>query len=148
MHDLIKITSRKSSAKIITFYFRIPQFGEYNTNYHAALEEEKVDDGGARTNTILSTYNQNPAVPYQFAYKRKKYQEVKMGFEFKSEEQARDCIERVSVLYKRLKNLYREEGGLGSHGTGAQRTPASTGASKGLTTTQESSQGGAGNQGK
>jgi len=34
MHDLIKITSRKSSAKIITFYFRIPQFGEYNTNYY------------------------------------------------------------------------------------------------------------------
>ena len=29
MHDLIKITSRKSSAKIITFYFRIPLFGEY-----------------------------------------------------------------------------------------------------------------------
>ena len=37
-----------------------------------------------------------------------------MGFEFKSEEQARDCIERVSILYKRLKNMYREEGGLGT----------------------------------
>lgn len=31
MHDLIKITSRKSSAKIITFYFRIPVFEEYIT---------------------------------------------------------------------------------------------------------------------
>ena len=39
MHDLIKITSRKSSAKIITFYFRIPQFGEYNQNYFKDLEE-------------------------------------------------------------------------------------------------------------
>ena len=38
MHDLIKITSRKSSAKIITFYFRIPQFGEYNTNYFKTVE--------------------------------------------------------------------------------------------------------------
>jgi len=38
MHDLIKITSRKSSAKIITFYFRIPQFGEYHANYFDALE--------------------------------------------------------------------------------------------------------------
>ena len=30
MHDLIKITSRKSSSKIITFYFRIPLFTEYD----------------------------------------------------------------------------------------------------------------------
>lgn len=29
MHDLIKITSRKSSSKIITFYFRIPTIDEY-----------------------------------------------------------------------------------------------------------------------
>jgi hypothetical protein len=30
MYDLIKITSRKSSAKIITFYFRVPLMQEYN----------------------------------------------------------------------------------------------------------------------
>mgnify|MGYP007125209191 FL=1 len=113
MHDLIKITSRKSSAKIITFYFRIPQFGEYNSQYYEQLEVEP-EEAGQKVNVILNAYNQNPAVPYQFAYKRKKYQEVKMGFEFKSEEQARDCIERVSILYKRLKNMYREEGGLGT----------------------------------
>jgi hypothetical protein len=35
MHDLIKITSRKQSAKTITFYFRIPNTEEYNA---AALE--------------------------------------------------------------------------------------------------------------
>jgi len=29
--------------------------------------------------------------------------EIKMGFEFKNEEDARNCIERVSILYKRLK---------------------------------------------
>ena len=101
MHDLIKITSRKSSAKIITFYFRIPQFGEYNQNYFQKLEHQ--ENPSAQENTILDTYNQNPIIPYQFAYKRKKYQEVKMGFEFKNEEEARDCIERVSILYKRLK---------------------------------------------
>ena len=108
MHDLIKITSRKSSAKIITFYFRIPQFGEYNQSYFSALEAQKEDDGQTPPeNVILDTYNQNPLVPYQFAYKRKKYQEVKMAFEFKNEEEARDCIERVSILYKRLKNSYK-----------------------------------------
>lgn len=32
-----------------------------------------------------------------------------MGFEFKTEEEARDCIERVSILYKRLKNSYKED---------------------------------------
>lgn len=64
---------------------------------------EHQNDPNAQENIILDTYNQNPLIPYQFAYKRKKYQEVKMGFEFKSEEEARDCIERVSILYKNLK---------------------------------------------
>lgn len=31
MYDLIKITSRKSSSKIITFYFRVPLHTEYNS---------------------------------------------------------------------------------------------------------------------
>ena len=31
MYDLIKITSRKSSSKIITFYFRVPLHAEYNS---------------------------------------------------------------------------------------------------------------------
>lgn len=39
MYDLIKITSRKSSAKIITFYFRIPLIQEYNS---AVLEHNLV----------------------------------------------------------------------------------------------------------
>jgi len=64
-----------------------------------------VNDGDK--NIILDKYNQNPHIPYQFAFKRKKYQEVKMGFEFKNEEEARDCIERVSVLYKRLKSTHK-----------------------------------------
>lgn len=29
MHDLTKITSRKSTTKVITFYFRIPTLPEY-----------------------------------------------------------------------------------------------------------------------
>ena len=111
MHDLIKITSRKSSAKIITFYFRIPQFGEYNQNFFHALELGQMSENQPPQtkdeNIILDSYNGNPKIYYQFAYKRKKYQEVKMGFEFPTEDEARDCIERVSVLYKRLKNSYK-----------------------------------------
>lgn len=48
MHDLIKITSRKSSAKIITFYFRIPKFGEYHSSYYKSLEQN-VSAGGTST---------------------------------------------------------------------------------------------------
>ena len=32
MHDLTKITSRKSTTRVITFYFRIPTFKEYLEN--------------------------------------------------------------------------------------------------------------------
>jgi hypothetical protein len=32
-----------------------------------------------------------------------------MGFEFNNEDEARDCIERVSVLYKRLKSNYQSD---------------------------------------
>ena len=39
MHDLTKITSRKSTTKVITFYFRIPKFGEYHSNYYKSLEQ-------------------------------------------------------------------------------------------------------------
>lgn len=124
MHDLIKITSRKSSAKIITFYFRIPQFGEYNSNYYKTVELNEDENGQVmEQNTILSTYNQNPNIPYQFAYKRKKYHEVKMGFEFKTEEEARDCIERVSILYKRLKNSYKEDAAAANNEAITQRQP-------------------------
>ena len=56
MHDLIKITSRKSSAKIITFYFRIPQFGEYNSQYYEQLEVEP-DEADQKVNVILNAYN-------------------------------------------------------------------------------------------
>ena len=63
MHDLIKITSRKSSAKIITFYFRIPQFGEYNASFYDQLEVEP-EEGGEKVNSILATYNENPIIPY------------------------------------------------------------------------------------
>ena len=62
-----------------------------------------------KENVILSMYYQNQKIAYQFAYKRKKYHKVKMGFEFKTEKEARDCIERVSILYKRLKNSYKED---------------------------------------
>lgn len=39
MYDLVKITSRKNSGCIITFYFRIPTFKEYNIS----LEERFLD---------------------------------------------------------------------------------------------------------
>ena len=39
MYDLIKITSRKSTTKIITFYYRIPKKTEYD---EAVLEDEQM----------------------------------------------------------------------------------------------------------
>lgn len=57
MYDLIKITSRKSSAKIITFYFRVPLIQEYNSQ---VLE----------TN-LVQQLDLKPAIKYQFAFKRK-----------------------------------------------------------------------------
>jgi hypothetical protein len=32
MQDLIKITSRRTTTKIITFYFRIPKLDEYKSS--------------------------------------------------------------------------------------------------------------------
>lgn len=78
MHDLIKITSRKSSTKIITFYFRIPLNLEYNSQ---VLESN-----------LISSLDQKPAVKYQFAFKRKNYKEVSMSFEFSKEDEAKQCI--------------------------------------------------------
>jgi hypothetical protein len=57
MYDLIKITSRKSSAKIITFYFRVPLIAEYNAT---VLEQG-----------IVQQLDQRPSIKYQFAFKRK-----------------------------------------------------------------------------
>lgn len=57
MYDLIKITSRKSSSKIITFYFRIPLLQDYNFQ---VLEQN-----------IIQQLDQKPTIKYQFAFKRK-----------------------------------------------------------------------------
>lgn len=57
MYDLIKITSRKSSAKIITFYFRVPLMDEYSA---AVLEKN-----------LFQQLDQRPTIKYQFAFKRK-----------------------------------------------------------------------------
>lgn len=91
MYDLIKITSRKSTTKIITFYFRIPKLAEY-----PVAELEKPD--------ILTRLNCKPSTNYAFAFKRKEYEDVSMSFEFELEEQAKMCIVNVSNLYKKLKN--------------------------------------------
>jgi hypothetical protein len=94
MYDLIKITSRKSTTKIITFYFRIPKLKDYPVQ-----ELEKAD--------ILSTLNNKPIPKYAFAFKRSEYEEVSMSFEFEQEEQAKNCISNVSSLYKKLKNTQK-----------------------------------------
>ena len=39
MYDLIKITSRKSTTKIITFYYRIPKKAEYDER---VLEDDRM----------------------------------------------------------------------------------------------------------
>ena len=71
MHDLIKITSRKSSAKIITFYFRIPRFGDYDQQYFRHLEQEEqlpadlpTDISDSHQHVILDNYNRNPRIHY------------------------------------------------------------------------------------
>lgn len=102
MYDLIKITSRKSSAKIITFYFRVPLIEEYSAS---VLEKN-----------LVQQLDQRPQLKYQFAFKRKvifntsfimyiqNYREVSASFEFPQQEEAKECIEKVSSIYKKLKN--------------------------------------------
>lgn len=89
MHDLIKITSRKSSTKIITFYFRIPYFSDYSPEM---LEHNVVEQ-----------LDMKPPTKYPFAFKRSNYKEVSISFEFGNEEEAKACINQVSQLYKKLK---------------------------------------------
>lgn len=91
MYDLIKITSRKSTTKIITFYYRIPKKEEYD---ETVLEEPNM----------LQNLNKNPPINYQFAFKRNEFEEVSMSFEFEREEDAKECINSVSSLYKQLKD--------------------------------------------
>ena len=91
MYDLIKITSRKSTTKIITFYFRIPLIKDY------PVEE-------LETSEILQKLNSKPPTKYAFAFKRKEFEDVSMSFEFEFEEQAKTCIAKVSNLYKELKD--------------------------------------------
>ncbi|CDW77412.1 tbc1 domain family member related [Stylonychia lemnae] len=91
MYDLIKITSRKSSSKTITFYFRIPMLEEYDID---SLE-----------NGIVQQLDQKPTISYQFAFKRKNnFKEVSMSFQFDKEDDAKQCIANVSTIYKKLKN--------------------------------------------
>ena len=91
MHDLIKITSRKSTTKIITFYFRIPKLAEYSSGVYK-------DDGGRLILELdtVGTLGKKPAVKYAFAFKRNLYEEVSLTFEFNEEERAKECINVVS----------------------------------------------------
>ena len=107
MYDLIKITSRKSTTKIITFYYRIPKKAEYDERI---LEDE---------NMILKL-NRKPQCSYQFAFKRNEFEEVSMSFEFEREEEAKECINSVSSLYKQLKDQQKRN---------SRRTAAANGAS-------------------
>lgn len=90
MYDLIKITSRKSTTKIITFYYRIPKKSEY--------DEKVLED-----KDIIWNLNTRPQCHYVFAFKRPEFEEVSMSFEFEREEDAKKCINSVSSLYKQLK---------------------------------------------
>lgn len=98
MYDLIKITSRKSTTKIITFYFRIPKLAEY-----PAADLEKPE--------VVLRLNAKPPTKYAFAFKRKEFEDVSMSFEFEQEEMAKSCIAYVSNLYKKLKNSQKRPGG-------------------------------------
>ena len=69
MYDLVKITSRKNSGNVITFYFRIPKFKEYN------IELEK---------DFLSKIDKKPSEDYIFAHKRKSYIEICVVIKFEN----------------------------------------------------------------
>lgn len=79
MYDLIKITSRKSTTKIITFYYRIPKKSEY--------DERVLED-----NSMINSLNRKPQCSYLFAFKRAEFEEVSMSFEFEREDDAKECI--------------------------------------------------------
>ena len=72
MYDLIKITSRKSTTKIITFYYRIPKLADYSPQLL-----EPAD--------MLARLNSRPNTRYHFAFKREQFEEVSMSFEFERE---------------------------------------------------------------
>ena len=91
MFDLIKITSRKQTTKIITFYYRIPKFEDYDQNI---LEPPDM----------LNRFDKKPNTRYQFAFRRNEFEEVSMSFEFEKEDGAKQCIQSVSTLYKKLKD--------------------------------------------
>lgn len=74
MHDLIKITSRRSTTKVITFYYRIPKLEEYVQN-ETILEAD-----------ITNRLFMKPSIQYTFAFKRDRFEEVSMSFEFDNEE--------------------------------------------------------------
>lgn len=81
MHDLVKITSRKTQTKVITFYFRIPTYPEY------AQSEEKLQEANAELFTATK-----PRSDYEFAYKRANFEDVSMSFMFDEEDGAKSCI--------------------------------------------------------
>ena len=95
MYDLIKITSRKSTTKIITFYYRIPKKQEY--------DEQVLEDS-----SLIQNLNRKPQCSYLFAFKREHFEEVSMSFEFEREEDAKECINSVSSLYKQLKDTSKK----------------------------------------
>jgi hypothetical protein len=88
LYDLVKITSRKNSASMITFYFRIPKFEEYKLQ----LEDN-----------LLDNIDKKPSSDYMFAHKRKNYVEICLVIEFDNSDRAHECIKKVSHLYKVLK---------------------------------------------
>lgn len=89
MYDLVKITSLKNSNSVITFYFRTPNFSEYNLH----LED-----------MFLENLNEKPSADYIFAHKRKSYIEICVVVMFENSEVAHKCIKKVSHLYKILKH--------------------------------------------
>ena len=81
MYDLIKITSRKSTTKIITFYYRIPKRAEY---------EKLIVEDESLIKSLNSKPQCKPKCSYQFAFKRDEFEEVSMSFEFEREEEAKE----------------------------------------------------------
>ena len=59
-----------------------------------------------------------------FAFKRAEFEEVSMSFEFEREDDAKECINSVSALYKQLKDTSKKSTRRSTNATTATVTQA------------------------
>lgn len=58
---------------------------------------------------LVANLNEKPQLNYTFAFKRVAFEDISMSFMFENEDLAKNCIQVVSTLYKRLKQLTKKK---------------------------------------